>query len=960
MQKSFSFKGIARHSDNMLVPDGECLEIVNMRLRDGCLVPIPSVFNDVELQSAYDKIYWHPAASMYLCIEKDMAGNVHFYDENLNIVKGEGNGPELSLFPALEWVERIEFAGNIVCCIARETTFYLIYDTGKYRWLGERPLLPELTFSLDTSNYSVTTEDEYLPGVSLKNTDDALRWDNVSKGYFDECLAMLHGKGYYVDAALFRYALRLYDGSYLYYSPIYYVPDPNSDYKEYERESNFVSERVTAGATASKYRATVHGFMPTFHFNNLDLSAWENVVVSVDVFTSGSIYLSKVVNTKELSSRNSSSGTGYEKYAKKEFREMWNDVQDASLFYKVAEFSPAGELVDSVKDVSLSSIALCDALPDDTCSQVCRSASCSYFYNGRLHLAGLREKLFKGYNARACLPAAMDEARADNAVVVTKIKTTAGISVVKKEYAGDFVLGVSDGAYYLTPYIMYPDSRAFEMLFMIDIGGVVYRKSFTLKGHKSLNVAHYLHAASDTSTVSVKGQLQSGKPVAVYYPEALKAFFSYTAGEYEIEYRSDGYWYYGNQLFVVPERGEGGRYHLFIHATQPVVGDKLTIVIAQGNPDAEIADIHNIKIDATWETIAAIDDVEEMNAIEERLNVMKVSAVDNPFYFPPQNTYSPSQGEIVALCSNTVALSQGQFGQHPLLVFCKNGIWAMSGDASGSVAYASAHPLSREVCVSPSSLCAVDSGVVFLGANGLVMLQGGKLSSLSDVLYCDNPQLATMATGDIFYKISRLSYTHSSVSRISFMEYAKGAVVGYVAAENELWVSNNRYEYSYIYSLKNGSWSKISRSFTSFIIRYPGISAVTTIDDRSYVAVLGKEQAKEYAPVLLITRPQLWGTKLPKRVLQLQLHAAVKIATECEPYEFKGLGCYLLCSNDGVNFLLAAGCERIEDFSDMLFPYSPTHSYKYYIIALAGAIGLDSRVAGVELSVETTWNNRLR
>lgn len=957
MQKSFSFKGITRNSDNLLVPDGECVELINLRYRDGCLEPIPSVFNDVELESAYDKIYWHSAARMYLCIEKDMCGNVHFYDENLKIVKAEGSD-SLSLFPLLEQVERIEFSGNIVCCIAKETTYYLIFETAEYRWLGERPVLPELSFSLNTSSYSIVSDDEYMAGASLKNSD-SLRWDNVSKGYFDECLAMLHGKGYYVDTALFRYALRLYDGTYLYYSPIYYLLDPNSEYKEDVREINFISERITAGALESKYRATVHGFKPTFHLSNLNLGDWENIVVGIDVFSTGSIYMSKVVSVVPSFRRYNYSSSGYEKYAAKSFKEMWNDVQDATLFYKVAEFTPAGELVDSVQDVSLSSIALNNALPDELCSHVCRTAAYSYFYNGRLHLAALREKLFKGYNARAYVPAAMDEVNADYAVVATRLKTTAGISVVKRVYKGDFALGVSDGNHYITPYIMYPDSRAFETIITIKIGGVTYRRVFPLKAHKTLNAAIYLHAYNNDSTVSVSGSLQSGGPVRIIYPEGIKSFFSYKVGEYEIEYRGEGNWYYGDTLFAAP--GDDSKsYTPLIRAGLPVVGDRLTIVISEPGTDTELTNINNIKVDSAWELPDTIEDVEEVNPIEERLHVMKVSAVDNPFYFPPQNTYTPSQDEIVALCSNTVAMSQGQFGQHPLYVFCKNGIWAMACDVSGSLTYLSAHPVSREVCISPSSICAVDSGVVFLGRNALMLLQGGKLSSISDSLENYRPLLRGMKQDDIFYRISSLPYLHSSVSRITFMEYARGAVVGYVAGENELWVSNFLYEYSYIYSLRNGSWTKISRSFTSFINKYPGMCASTAIDDRSYVTMLGEEQAKGYSPVLLVTRPQLWGSKLPKRVLQLQLHAVVKIAADCRSYEYKGFGCYLLCSNDGENFSLVAGGERIADFSDMLFPYSPTTSYKYYIIAFAGSVMHSTRIAGVELVFEIPWNNRLR
>lgn len=90
------------------------------------------------------------------------------------------------------------------------------------------------------------------------------------------------------------------------------------------------------------------------------------------------------------------------------------------------------------------------------------------------------------------------------------------------------------------------------------------------------------------------------------------------------------------------------------------------------------------------------------------------------------------------------------------------------------------------------------------------------------------------------------------------------------------------------------------------------------------------------------------------------LHASVKATTENATYEYAGMGCYLLCSNDGVHFKLLAGEERTIDFNDMVFPFFPSQSYKYYVIALSGTMSLDSRIAGAELAIECVWNNRLR
>ena len=111
--------------------------------------------------------------------------------------------------------------------------------------------------------------------------------------------------------------------------------------------------------------------------------------------------------------------------------------------------------------------------------------------------------------------------------------------------------------------------------------------------------------------------------------------------------------------------------------------------------------------------------------------------------------------------------------------------------------------------------------------------------------------------------------------------------------------------------------------------------------------------------VLLFTRPQLWGTKLPKRVQQLLLHAYAEPPLQTTA-GMPMLACYMLCSNDGVNFKLVAGSEKNAATRDVLFPYFPTQSYKYFLFAIVGEMGERSMLTAFELDVDVAWNNRLR
>ncbi len=964
MQKSFSFKGITRNSDNLLVADGECMELVNCRVKDGCLEPFSPHFDETELEHCYEKVYWHSAADVFLCIEYKYEGKVHFYDKDYRIMKQEGSD-SLELFPELKWVERVEFVGFIACLVAKDTTYYIFFDSGKYRWLGEKPALPEFSFSCESDVFEVKTDEEYEAGISLRDEDSASRWGNVSKGYFDQCLSMLHSHGYYVDRALFRCALRLFDGNYFCYSPIFYVDD-DAVVGELGRDgNNFQAKPLTAGSVKSKYAVRVQGFLPSFHLKELNLADWENVIVGIDIFTTGSIYGHKIIGSEErLLRRNGayySKDYGIEHYVEKEGEEIVNDVRDAATFYKIAEYNIQGVLIDAVKDVSATNLALCDTLPDDVGSMVNRSAAYTCFFNGRLHLAGVREMFMKGYSHSDYVPVGGETVCADYATVVTRIKSSMGISVVKKVFDGNFTLGSKDGVLALSPYIMYPDARAFEVEFMITSAGLTYRKAFPLQQHKSLNLAHYVNSAGSLFGVSLECHLTVTTEPSSYSKSNILAYFSYVPGVYEIKYVADDGWYYGDEPFLLRNGSGYNRYSRMISVFNPQPGDTIIITIKREQEVSDVTGIEDIPIDDTWEVLDAPVEVAEENPCEVRGNVLKVSAVDNPFFFAAKNTYTPTKEDIIAVSSNTVALSQGQFGKHPLFVFGKDGIWAMEGDASGGVTYAASHPVSREVCINASSLCCIDSGIVFLSTRGVMLLQGSALNCISDAIDADSHFMQNVAVKDIFYRIAMLAENQYALSLESFSRYISGDVaVGYISEENEVWVSNPAYYYSYIYSLNSGTWSKISIGITAFINCYPRQLYLRLVDDKSYIAVIDKKTALPHSPITLFTRPQLWGTKLPKRIMQFMLHACVKIIDTGSAFVPGRVGCYLLCSNDGVHFKLVTGAERVKDFSDIVFPFFPTQAYKYFVIALSGVVAAESRIVGAELSLVAGWDNRMR
>jgi hypothetical protein len=93
--------------------------------------------------------------------------------------------------------------------------------------------------------------------------------------------------------------------------------------------------------------------------------------------------------------------------------------------------------------------------------------------------------------------------------------------------------------------------------------------------------------------------------------------------------------------------------------------------------------------------------------------------------------------------------------------------------------------------------------------------------------------------------------------------------------------------------------------------------------------------------------------------MQLLLHCYVESsATPTQGVPL--LACYLLGSNDGTHFKIVAGSEKSAGVQDVLFPYFPTRSFKYYLFAIVGEVGAATVVTGMDIDVEFPWRNRLR
>ena len=543
MQKFFPFKGISRSSDPLLSAEGECLELMNLRPCNGSMKPVPDMVSASVLPFGYSSIVWHEMSGCYICVTDDVASTLHFYDKNWTPLLDAAG--ERLLFEELSGVRCVEAIGNILCCMTEFGIRYIFYTEGTFIWLGEYPAVPQLNIAVSSKVHLLTTEESFAATSSVDDFESSWRYNQ--KGFYDECIYFLNLDGYYIDRALFRFALRLYDGSYIYCSHPFYVSDNNIIDGVGRDSDNFYSERNGSSDGYSTYNVKVQGFKPDFSFSNIELEPWKGVVVGIDLFTTGSIMGHKA-DTLVARLHNLSTGVrmkkSYEGYTVKDVNELWDEIASSYLFYKVAEFDINGLCTYFIKDVSPTNLQLQQSLNSAHMSASLSSlaAKCSYTLNNRLHIASLREMLFAGYDVSSIKAVSEDLQHIEGIAIETKIRTDNGIAVVVKNY-GSAELCCVNGIFELPPLLSYPDSRAFEMNVYVCLDTELFVKNFKLSPHKFLNQAQYLHKSGVMLSVSVESFFASGFSAAAVADDDVLRLFSNEPGIHEVIYSAEkGCW----------------------------------------------------------------------------------------------------------------------------------------------------------------------------------------------------------------------------------------------------------------------------------------------------------------------------------------------------------------------------------------------------------------------------------
>ena len=943
-KKIVTFKGITNVPDDGLNEAGDMAVLMNMRHKGGELVPCQPPTETPGFKGV-EQVLYHANSGLWLFL-KD--GCLHYFEDN--------DWSDGALYIYQSGVESFAIMGNIVIMNFADRVEYAIWRNGGYEYLGGLPEVPEMNIKLSHHLKSVTSEG----GYSYSKHDNETSWMKHSKGFFDKALDGIYKSKYFVDNVLFIVGIKLFDGSYR-YSHLYYVRGEGEFVLDGLTVSSGVKNFATYIGTAindnekANITAEVVGFHTDLSFD-YNLDKWEDIISSVDIFTSGSIMEHEVkTGTLDLFKL-----TGYGTletvssevtlYTNKAVPQLRNEIESCSIFSKFASYDLKGNLLWEAEETSPSYLSVQDKLPATNLKQFISKKN--LVYNTRLHLYEYRE--VKNLATKNMLDGDYPDGKDFELRKSIEMKTNVLFKdgTLEKTTYDYTQTGIAMNC--LSCLISHPSRDVAKTQSVYTEKDVTKFISTELKNHSLMDMSLCLIGKTERAyrvrynIIGGFNNAYDSNSSSTYNTEFNPVVFLDKIGNtpksnYELFAPwNDGvhdWWTLTSRdgNFEIIEARDISQYGV---SGNVYPGTRINITIEKAKCKYDITPIE----ETTGEEVLTGHEDEEIKS-----NILKVSAVDNPFYFPTAQTYK-FEGDIVGLASNAEAISTGQFGQYPLFVFTDTGIWAMGVDTSGQGAYTTQSPFSREVC--NGAICPVSGGVVFSTDKGVMVISGGQVADLSAVL--DGFEVDFFKeNADMWNAIFAKAGKGAVVNPVPIREYIKGAVIAYNYHYNEIIVSNKAKGYSYVYSLTNKVWSVIDTVFDLTTNKYPEL----VVFDKQGKMITFADGDSEAVPVVAITRPFTLGSIDFKRIRQAGLRTT-----------FNGqLNFYVLGSIDGAVFKCITGKEVDADvanpdgetYRDLITAMSRSKQYKYFAIAVVGDI--EGRISMAELLVDAGFaNNKIR
>ncbi|MBR4118863.1 MAG: hypothetical protein IKK64_02145 [Bacteroidales bacterium] len=501
LSKEIPLLGISNSSVADICNDGECCDIVNMRNDCGVwnVCGKPEKVLDGNSEGRICK-YIHCNNNYAHLISYD--GSTVRWEANIvnnqSVKVGE-------IIAEIKNVSSFESVGNILILVCEGGNQFSVFGDNRYSHIGTIES-PTLSFNLELSHVAKTIADPAnLPHKHTESINKEKNYTFIAERFYKQVIAIKENNGTLNSPFLVRYALKLYDGSYIKPSaPILMMPtdDIRKGYTNTIKILKNENDKYSINYIGTNYKC----YNLFFNAYEIPSAKWDNIISSVDIFISRPISVASE-NFDLVSYKNEHQGESeeeifvdieYPTLSDIEFREK---INDETLFYKIASFK-LEELrnSDTFKEklyipYKFENLPSQDSLPIDNYSHYDIFGNVSLLYNSRLHFGNVRRYLPKVFNLSNFIVSQnefnkkISECSFSGAVschIKVSINDDSGIKYVEMD------LPIHKEGY-MSPYISYPDSRAYSMEIWIKYSdGTIRYKLFPLKSSKVENMAYYI------------------------------------------------------------------------------------------------------------------------------------------------------------------------------------------------------------------------------------------------------------------------------------------------------------------------------------------------------------------------------------------------------------------------------------------------------------------------------------
>ena len=560
MIKDLKYQGYSAVPSDYECMDGELAGSYNLVPEDGAMHPVMPPQELFTVPTGYTLLFLHhPSASVKNYILFDGVDDLYYVTE-------ENPTPSAStLLGSVPEPIQINAVGNTLLVLTQSGIYYYLWRVDEYLSLGNKIPEPVLSFSLDNTfvysdHYEYRIEGssaqnrwkDYVENHTSFSTEDKIPYNNALMGQLNKLMSeKVTGEGKFNMPFLVRYAVRLYDGSLTMHSaPILMMPYGMRAYQiivSYgDGTPRYIHFRCISGASKLQVQALA----------GYNLSNWEDIVTSVDVFISAPLYtynqagevdyyIRHFYATKAITkdsngvysveprgisaapyhSDDSSSydPTTFLDIDIPQFDNYKAAIEECQNFYLLHSFKPS-ELTTTRTAIDvgsdyLQSLLAREVMTDDYQSHDTLIPQYSFSFNNRINIANIKRRLFKGFNPFSVFCFSDDGQNSDvNIDIYVEIKNDLGNIVVKSD-----TQAMSYGANGLV-YFFYPDPNARRAWFKIDSTTYIVE----LKPHVGLNGAYFFNFDGLSTTATAPSASQNPivvLPNKVYTSEINNPFF---------------------------------------------------------------------------------------------------------------------------------------------------------------------------------------------------------------------------------------------------------------------------------------------------------------------------------------------------------------------------------------------------------------------------------------------------